>query len=41
MCEYMYMCVHTEKYFRKLIKLTQNQIVFTILPLIWKMVNTV
>jgi len=26
---------HTEKYFRNLIKLTRNQIVFTIFRLIW------
>ena len=38
--------VHTEKYFRNLIKSTRNQIVFTIFQLIWnhinrRMVNTI
>ena len=32
---------HTEKYFRNLIKSNRNQIIFTILRLIWKQTDTV
>ena len=33
--------IHTEKFFRNLIKSNRNQIVFTIFQINWKMVNTI